>query len=122
MGSEAAQLYVLVVACQPLAPGEWARIPGALPGLAAALPAVLDRSAEEAGLLVRCLPPAARPPVRLPCATLPCQLPLRGLGTGERSLPAAVGGMRCKAVRVMAGCRRDSCSVGGRAESFRPFL
>ena len=72
MGSEAAQLYMLLVSCQPLAPGEWVRIPGALPGLAAALPAVLDRSAEEAGLLVRRLPPADAARLRALALALGC--------------------------------------------------
>jgi len=45
-------LYADVVARQPLTAGEWALVPIACPGLGAALPAVLQRSVEEAALLV----------------------------------------------------------------------
>ena len=51
-------LYALVASRQPLLPAEWARVPAPCPGLGAALPAVLHRSADEAARLVRRLQPA----------------------------------------------------------------
>jgi ankyrin repeat protein len=51
-------LYALVAAHQPLTAAEWARVSTPCAGLGAALPAVLERSVEEAGLLVRHLPRA----------------------------------------------------------------
>lgn len=49
-------LYAPLVARLALTPGEWRRVPTPCPGLAAALPAVLERSEAEAGQLVRRLP------------------------------------------------------------------
>ena len=57
-------LYAPLVARQPLAPAEWARVPSPCPRLAAVLPAVLERSEAEAALLVRRLPPADRKRLR----------------------------------------------------------
>lgn len=51
-------LYDVLVARQPLTCAEWSMVPTPCPGLGAALPAVLERSADEAALLVRHLPPA----------------------------------------------------------------
>jgi len=63
-GNEALALYAVVVARQPLTPAEWALVPAPCPGLAALLPSVLERSGEEAALLVRCLPLAHRQRLR----------------------------------------------------------
>ncbi|KAL4425317.1 hypothetical protein ABPG75_009333 [Micractinium tetrahymenae] len=59
-GPAAASLYASVVACQPLSAAEWALVPTPGAGLGAALPAVLQRSAAEAALLVQRLPAADR--------------------------------------------------------------
>jgi len=56
MGERGIPLYPLLIARQPLAAAEWALVPAPCPGLGAALPAVLARSAVEAGLLVGHLP------------------------------------------------------------------
>lgn len=53
-------LYAPLVARQPLAPAEWARVPTPCPGLGVALPAVLGRSEAEAALLVCHLPAGDR--------------------------------------------------------------
>jgi hypothetical protein len=50
------RFYALVAALQPLTAAEWARVPTPCAGLGAVLPAVLERSIAEAGLLVRHLP------------------------------------------------------------------
>ena len=55
-----APLYTLLVERAPLTPEQWGRIPTPCAGLGAALPAVLERSTEEACLLVHRLPPADR--------------------------------------------------------------
>lgn len=57
-------LFAPLVARQSLSPSEWQQVPAPCPGLGAALPAVLRRSAEEAAQLVRCLPPADRERLR----------------------------------------------------------
>ena len=57
-------LYTLVAASQPLTPAQWERVPTPCPGLGTALPAVLERSASEAALLVRHLPRADRKRLR----------------------------------------------------------
>lgn len=49
--------FAAVVAHQPLSAEEWQAVPGDDSCLASALPAVLQRSAEEAGILVARLPP-----------------------------------------------------------------
>lgn len=53
---QAAALFAEVAASRPLANEEWELLPYDTPGLAAALPAVLARSREEAAHLVRRLP------------------------------------------------------------------
>jgi len=68
-GNSVLPLYPVIAARQPLTAAEWERVPDACPGLGAALPAVLARSAQEAALLVRRLPPADRQ--RL-CTTAMC--------------------------------------------------
>jgi len=60
MGALALPLYATVVARQPLMPAEWALVPLPCPSMGAALPAVLERSVEEAALLVGHLPVADR--------------------------------------------------------------
>lgn len=67
-GKWALPLYPIWVARQPLAAADWARIPKAVPGLGAALPAVLRRSEAEATQLVRHL--VAADGVRLCTAAL----------------------------------------------------
>lgn len=67
-GKWALPLYPIWVARQPLAAADWASIPHAVPGLGAALPAVLRRSEAEAAQLVRHLMAADR--VRLCTAAL----------------------------------------------------
>lgn len=57
-------LCATFVSRQPLTSEEWGRLPTPCTGLGAALPAVLGRSAEEAGLLVRHLPPAEQQRLR----------------------------------------------------------
>jgi len=57
-------LYAVVAVCQPLTAQEWEQVPAACPGLAAVLPRVLDRSAEESGCLVRRLPQGANQRLR----------------------------------------------------------
>ena len=59
-----APLYTLLVERVPLTPEQWGRIPAPCAGLGAALPAVLERSTEEACLLVHRLPPADRARLR----------------------------------------------------------
>ncbi|KAL4430730.1 hypothetical protein ABPG75_005986 [Micractinium tetrahymenae] len=59
-GAEALTLYAPFVARQPLTAEQWARVPAACPGLGAAQPAVLERSAAEAALLVQRLPAESR--------------------------------------------------------------
>lgn len=49
-------LYVDLAARCPLSPEQWAQLPSPLPGLGAALPAVLERSEAEARALVAHLP------------------------------------------------------------------
>ena len=51
-GSMALPLLADLVARRPLSPGQWQRIPAHCTGLAAALPAVMERSEDEAGYLV----------------------------------------------------------------------
>ena len=53
-------LYAEVASRYPLSPADWQLVPSPCPGLAAALPAVLARSAAEASLLVACLPETER--------------------------------------------------------------
>lgn len=55
---EALPLFAQVAAHYPLSPPQWQLIPSPCPGLAAALPAVLERSEAEAALLVARLPAA----------------------------------------------------------------
>lgn len=57
-------LYTTLVARQPLTPAEWEQLPGLCPGLGTVLPAVLERSEAEAGLLVSHLPPTDRKRLR----------------------------------------------------------
>ena len=57
-------LYALLVARQPLAPAEWARVPTPCPGLGAALPAMLARSEGEAAVLLAHLLAANRKRLR----------------------------------------------------------
>lgn len=57
---ESLPLFAEVAACYPLSACEWQLIPAPCPGLAAALPAVLERSEAEAALLVAHLPRAER--------------------------------------------------------------
>ncbi len=82
-------LYGDVAAHMPLTPEQWQRVPMPCPGLGTALPAVLDRSAAEAGLLVAHLPRADR--MRLRVAALSLH---RLQGTLELSppIPAALLG------------------------------
>ena len=54
-----------VVARLPLSPQDWHLLPSPCPGLAAALPAVLQRSEAEAGHLVALLSPVERARLRL---------------------------------------------------------
>lgn len=63
-GKWALPLYPVWAARQPLSPADWARLPHDLPGLGAALPAVLHRSEAEAAQLVRHLMPADRQRLR----------------------------------------------------------
>lgn len=63
-GKWALPLYPVWAARQPLSPADWARLPHDLPGLGAALPAVLHRSEAEAAQLVRHLAPADRQRLR----------------------------------------------------------
>lgn len=62
-------LYPPLVARLPLSSAEWQRVPAPCPGLGVALPAVLQRSADEAAQLVRHMPPADRERLRTaaPC-------------------------------------------------------
>lgn len=64
MGQHAAcwvqPLYATLAARQALLPAQWGRVPAPCAGLVAALPVVLERSVEEAAMLVRHLPPADR--------------------------------------------------------------
>ena len=60
-------------------PAEWVRVPNSCPGLAAALPAVLRRSTDEAGLLVRRLPPTDRERLRVAALCLVRVQRLHGL-------------------------------------------
>ena len=53
-------LFVDVIAGHPLTAADWQLVPSPCPGLAAALPAVLERSPAEAALLVARLPAAQR--------------------------------------------------------------
>ena len=78
-----------VAAHMPLTPEQWQRVPMPCPGLGTALPAVLDRSAAEAGLLVAHLPRADRMRLRVAALSLH-RLP----GTLELSppIPAALLG------------------------------
>lgn len=57
-------LYASLAARQPLAAAEWALVPAPCPGLAAALPAVQQRSEAEAALLVARLPAADKQRLR----------------------------------------------------------
>jgi len=59
-GEAARPLYPILAARQSLTPQQWGQVPSSCPGLGAALPAVLERSAQEAAHLVRHLPPADR--------------------------------------------------------------
>lgn len=63
-GAAARHLYPLLAARMPLTPAQWRSIPPGCPGLAAALPAVLARSASEARCLVACLPADDRAALR----------------------------------------------------------
>lgn len=63
-GAAVLPVYTALVARLPLEPAQWQRVPPNCPGLGAALPAVLDRSAEEAALLVHHPPPAHRERLR----------------------------------------------------------
>ncbi|KAL4425359.1 hypothetical protein ABPG75_009375 [Micractinium tetrahymenae] len=67
-GNAAQPLYAIPAARQVLTAAEWACVPAPCAGLGGALPAVLGRSAAEAGLLVQRL--AAPDRVRLQCAAL----------------------------------------------------
>lgn len=69
-GDAALPLYAAVAARQPLTAGEWELVPSPCPGLAAALPAVLARSPEEAAQLVRRLAPAERQRLQLAALSL----------------------------------------------------
>lgn len=57
-------LYAPLVARQPLTASQWAQVPSPCVGLGAALPAVLQRSEQEAALLVRHLCAAERARLR----------------------------------------------------------
>lgn len=59
-GHAALSLYADAATNWPLSPTEWAQVPSPCPGLARALPAVLQRSEAEAALLVARLPAADR--------------------------------------------------------------
>ena len=63
-GHNVSSLYAPLVARQPLTAAEWALVPTPCANLAPALPAVLARSAAEAGLLVQHLPLADRERLR----------------------------------------------------------
>ena len=63
-GEAALPLFADLAACTALSPGQWQRVPGPCPALAAALPAVLARSAAEAALLVGRLPAEVRQRLR----------------------------------------------------------
>jgi len=63
-GDAALPLYPALVARQPLTPQQWAEVPVPCHGLGTVLPAVLERSVQEAALLVRCLPAADRQRLR----------------------------------------------------------
>lgn len=67
-GHDVGCLYVPLLARSPLNAHEWAEVPCPCAGLGAALPAVVERSVDEAALLVQRLPPADRE--RLRCAAL----------------------------------------------------
>jgi len=64
VGQQAYPLYPLLIARQLLTAAEWALLPTPCLGLGTALPAVVDRSAAEAGLLVGHLPSADRQRLR----------------------------------------------------------
>ena len=61
-------LFAALAARYPLTPADWSLVPSPCPGLAAALPAVLARSATEAALLMAHLPEPERRCLR--CAAL----------------------------------------------------
>ena len=63
-GSEAHPLYALLAARVPLSPQQWRSLPAGCPGLEAALPAVLARSAAEVRCLAARLPAATRATLR----------------------------------------------------------
>ncbi len=82
-------LYADVAAHMRLTPEQWQRMPTPCAGLGASLPAVLARSAAEAGLLVAHLPPANRE--RLRAAALSLQR-LQGTLQLTPPIPAALLG------------------------------
>ncbi|PSC71058.1 ankyrin repeat PH and SEC7 domain containing isoform A [Micractinium conductrix] len=63
-GHDVGCLYVPLLARSPLNAHEWAEVPCPCAGLGAALPAVVERSVDEAALLVQRLPPADRERLR----------------------------------------------------------
>lgn len=67
---EALPLFAQVAAHYPLSPPDWQLIPSPCPGLAAALPTVLERSEAEAALLVARLPAAERRGLRIAALAL----------------------------------------------------
>ena len=86
-GSGALPLFADLAACRPLSAAQWQRVPPACPALGSALPAVLQRSEAEAGLLVHRMKETER--CRLRTAAL-C-LARAGRRAGA-ALPAAVAG------------------------------
>ncbi|KAL4431317.1 hypothetical protein ABPG75_006573 [Micractinium tetrahymenae] len=85
-GDDALPLVPLLVARLALSEEDWAQVPVPCPGLGTALPAVLARSATEAGCLVRHLPAADRE--RLQTAALCLARVQRRLLPAGQALPA----------------------------------
>ncbi|EFN52654.1 hypothetical protein CHLNCDRAFT_54290 [Chlorella variabilis] len=69
-GGESAYLYANLAACLPLSREQWHSIPAPSPDLARALPAVLERSAAEAGWLVGLLAEEQRARLRAAALSL----------------------------------------------------
>ena len=69
-GGESAYLYADLAACLPLSREQWHSIPAPCPDLARALPAVLERSAAEAGWLVGLLAEEQRARLRAAALSL----------------------------------------------------
>lgn len=78
-GSASLPLYPDTVARYPLTPADWSLVPSPCPGLAAALPAVLGRSADEAALLVANLPEPERCRLRAAALCLHRAQEVRGM-------------------------------------------